>query len=71
VALSYDPKVDAFCHSAGQPVLQLHEVTRERLDECLTRCLMSEAQQRCQGRFAALRAAAVRNFDILLRVLDQ
>lgn len=71
VALSYDPKVDAFCESAGQPVLQLHEVTRERLEECLARCLMEEAQQRCRARFADLRAAALRNFDILMQVIGQ
>jgi polysaccharide pyruvyl transferase CsaB len=69
VALSYDPKVDAFCHSAGQPVLQLHEVTRERLEDSLQECLSPRSQEACEQRIGELREAAERNFDLLLEVL--
>jgi polysaccharide pyruvyl transferase CsaB len=69
LALSYDPKVDAFCHSAGQPVLQFSEVTVERLEECLQECLSMQNQAECQTRVARLRVDAEHNFDVLMDVL--
>lgn len=71
VALSYDPKVDAFCHSVGQPVLQLQEATRPKLEECLQQCLADDARDFCVTRVTELQAAAEQNFDLLLSVLPQ
>lgn len=66
VALSYDPKVDAFCRRSGHPVLQLREVTVERLAECLEQSLAAGADD---SRLQGLRQAAEINFDVLVQHL--
>lgn len=62
VALSYDPKVDAFCRRSGNPVLSLREATVEKLEEALEQSLASEAEG---SRLATLRRAAEINFEVL------
>lgn len=69
LALSYDPKVDAFCRQSGYPVLQLHEVTTERLEECLDESLSARNDQAAVARIHALRQAAEVSFEVLLSVL--
>jgi polysaccharide pyruvyl transferase CsaB len=71
VALSYDPKVDAFCRRSGHRVLQLPEATCTRLHESLEECLQDQSDVHSQARLENLRHAAALNFDILTRQLAQ
>jgi len=69
LALAYDPKVDVFARRAGQPVLQLDEVTPERLAQCLAESLAACDRDQASSRLADLKQAAERNFDVLLAAL--
>lgn len=71
LALSYDPKVDAFCRRSGHPVLQFHEVTTERLEQCLEESLASRTDEASRARLEALKQAAQLNFDVLLKALEK
>lgn len=66
VALSYDPKVDAFCRRSGHPVLQLHEATVEKLEEALEQSLAARADNRL---LEDLQRAAEINFEVLMKHL--
>jgi polysaccharide pyruvyl transferase CsaB len=69
VALSYDPKVAAFCQRSGHPVLPLGEATGERLHQSLEECLRNQTDDHLQARLENLRRAAEHNFSILTRHL--
>ncbi|MEN6548212.1 MAG: polysaccharide pyruvyl transferase CsaB [Armatimonadia bacterium] len=69
IGISYDPKVDAFCRQSGHPVLQLHEVTTERLEECLQQTLGARTDEAAIARIETLKHAAEVSFDVLLSVL--
>jgi polysaccharide pyruvyl transferase CsaB len=71
LALAYDPKVDAFCHEVGQPVLQLREATTGRLAAALEECQQEDRMALLQSRLADLKQAAEHNFEILASVLPQ
>ncbi|MHB8997475.1 MAG: polysaccharide pyruvyl transferase CsaB [Armatimonadota bacterium] len=68
VALSYDPKVDAFCKRSGCPVLQLAEATVEKLEEALEQSLAAKADS---SRLEELRQAAEISFEILMQHLPR
>lgn len=71
LAIAYDPKVDAFCRRSGHPVLQLNEVTPERLEECLAESLAARDGAEASARLAELKRTAERNFDVLLEALPR
>lgn len=66
VALSYDPKVDAFCRRSGHPVLQLHEASVEKLEEALEQSLEAKADNHL---LEDLQRAAEINFEVLMQHL--
>lgn len=71
VGLAYDPKVAAFCRRSGHPVLQLQEITSQRLEESLQQALEARDDGQATTRLLDLKQAAERNFDILLQALPQ
>ncbi len=73
VALSYDPKVDAFMQGSGQgdAVYRLAEPDPDALTEMLARVWAARAvrAQSLQARLPELRAKAARNVDVALGLL--
>ncbi len=69
LAIAYDPKVTAFCRRSGYPVLELEEVTPERLEQALAESFIEKDADQASHQLAALKAAAERNFDVLLEAI--
>ncbi len=67
LALSYDPKVEAFASRAGQPTIELAELTRQRLVEKVEELRSARAQHvdELRQHAAQLQQAAARNFEVL------
>ncbi len=71
VALAYDPKVAAFAARARQPMIQLPDLSSDRLVREVQKLWETRTQQASRRRDAAQRLcqAAADNFDILADVL--
>ena len=63
VGLAYDPKVASFCRRSGHPVLQLQEITPERLSQALDQALAARDDDHATTRLVDLKQAAELNFD--------
>jgi polysaccharide pyruvyl transferase CsaB len=69
VGLAYDPKVAAFCRRSGHPVLELQEITLERLEQALDQALAARDDPHATTRLVDLKQAAELNFDVLMQAL--
>jgi len=67
IALSYDPKVEAFASRAGQPMITIAELTGDRLIQQVDRLWQVRGEQADELAETAtqLGSAAARNFEVL------